>query len=115
MFDAAYAEFISDPDLPKSIYEIEGAEEVAIEVCSFSKPFGYTGVRLGWTVVPKALKFDDGSSVRDDWNRIMTTVFNGASNIIQTATINMLNDEGMKEMSFVSNENETINRNYDRI
>jgi len=98
VFDAAYAEFIADPELPKSIYEIDGADEVAIEVCSFSKPFGYTGVRLGWTVVPKALKFDDGSSVRDDWNRIMTTVFNGASNIIQTATINMLNDEGMKEM-----------------
>ncbi len=98
IFDAAYAEFISDPELPKSIYEIEGAKEVAIEVCSFSKPFGYTGVRLGWTVVPKALKFDDGTSVHGDWNRIMTTIFNGASNIIQTATINVLNDQGMAEM-----------------
>jgi LL-diaminopimelate aminotransferase len=98
IFDAAYAEFISDPKIPKSIYDIEGAKEVAIEVCSFSKPFGYTGVRLGWTVVPKELKFDDGSSVHTDWNRIMTTVFNGASNIIQTATINILNDQGMVEM-----------------
>lgn len=98
IFDAAYAEFITDPGLPKSIYEIEGAKEVAIEVCSFSKPFGYTGVRLGWTVVPKALKFADGTSVHGDWNRIMTTIFNGASNIIQTATINILNDQGMAEM-----------------
>lgn len=98
IFDAAYAEFITDPDLPKSIYEIEGAQEVAIEVCSFSKPFGYTGVRLGWTVVPKDLAFEDGSSVHSDWNRIMTTVFNGASNIIQTATLNVLNEEGLAQM-----------------
>lgn len=98
IFDAAYAEFISDPDLPKSIYDIEGAKEVAIEVCSFSKPLGYTGVRLGWTIVPKELKFEDGSSVHSDWNRIMTTIFNGASNIIQTATIHILNDQGMLEM-----------------
>ncbi len=98
VFDAAYVEFISDPELPKSIYEIEGAKEVAIEICSFSKPLGYTGVRLGWTIVPKALKYDDGSSVHADWNRIMTTIFNGASNIIQQGTIKALDDQGLAEM-----------------
>ncbi|MCB9362390.1 LL-diaminopimelate aminotransferase [Candidatus Woesearchaeota archaeon] len=98
VFDAAYAEFITDPNLPKTIYEIEGAKEVAIEVSSFSKPFGYTGVRLGWTVVPKELKYSDGTAVHNDWNRIMTTVFNGASNIIQKATLRSLNDEGLGEM-----------------
>ena len=61
----------------------EGAEEVAIETCSFSKYAGFTGVRLGWTVVPKTLKYADGSSVHADWNRMMTTCFNGASNVAQ--------------------------------
>jgi len=57
VFDAAYAPFIRSPDTPKSIYEIPGADEVAIEVNSFSKYAGFTGVRLGWTVVPNKLKF----------------------------------------------------------
>lgn len=52
IFDAAYAEYISDPSLPKSIYEIEGARECAIEINSFSKFAGFTGVRLGWSIVP---------------------------------------------------------------
>ena len=60
-----------------------GAEEVAIETCSFSKYAGFTGVRLGWTVVPAALKFADGTPVQQDFNRIMTTTFNGASVISQ--------------------------------
>ena len=60
-----------------------GAEEVAIETCSFSKYAGFTGVRLGWTVVPKALKYADGTPVSNDWNRMMTTCFNGASNVVQ--------------------------------
>jgi aspartate/methionine/tyrosine aminotransferase len=60
-----------------------GADEVAIETCSFSKYAGFTGVRLGWTVVPKKLRYADGSSVHADWNRVMTTCFNGASNIVQ--------------------------------
>jgi len=99
IFDAAYAEFISEPDVPKSIYEIDGAKDVAIEICSFSKPFGYTGVRLGWTIVPKTVQFEDGTPVHNDWNRVMTTVFNGASNIIQKATIEVLNSEqGLAEM-----------------
>lgn len=60
-----------------------GAEEVAIETCSFSKYAGFTGVRLGWTVVPEQLRYADGSPVIADFNRIMTTVFNGASAIAQ--------------------------------
>lgn len=62
---------------------LTGADECCIETCSFSKYAGFTGVRLGWTVVPKALKYSDGSSVHTDWNRVMTTCFNGASNIVQ--------------------------------
>lgn len=60
-----------------------GAEECAIETCSFSKYAGFTGVRLGWTVVPEALRYADGQPVIADFNRIMTTVFNGASVVAQ--------------------------------
>ncbi|MFH1053544.1 MAG: LL-diaminopimelate aminotransferase [Candidatus Woesearchaeota archaeon] len=98
IFDAAYSEYIQDPGLPKSIYEIEGAREVAIEVSSFSKSLGFTGLRLGWTVVPEELKFEGGSFIIKDWNRVMTTIFNGASNIIQLAGIAALDDKGLKEM-----------------
>ena len=97
IFDAAYSEYISR-DLPKSIFEIEGAKEVAIEVNSLSKPVGFTGVRLGWTVIPNELKFDDGTSVKDDWNRVMTTLFNGASNVAQRGALAALDDDGIKEM-----------------
>jgi LL-diaminopimelate aminotransferase len=98
VFDAAYAEYISDPDLPKSIFEIEGAREIAIEVNSFSKPIGFTGVRLGWTVVPRELRFADGTSVSKDWNRVMTTLFNGASNIAQAGGLAAMTDKGLSEM-----------------
>jgi len=98
IFDAAYAEYISDPTLPKSIFEIEGAREVAIEVNSFSKPIGFTGVRLGWTIVPRELKFSDGTPVSKDWNRVMTTLFNGASNVAQAGGLAALSDAGLAEM-----------------
>ncbi|MDR1586097.1 MAG: LL-diaminopimelate aminotransferase [Treponema sp.] len=98
IYDAAYAEYIRDPALPKSIYEIEGASLCAIEVNSFSKPAGFTGVRLGWSVVPKELKYAGGESVNADWNRICTTVFNGASNIAQAGGLAALDDEGLKEI-----------------
>jgi LL-diaminopimelate aminotransferase len=98
LFDAAYAEYIADPALPKSIFEIEGARECAIEISSFSKPVGFTGVRLGWSVVPMELKYACGASVRADWMRLMTTVFNGASNIAQKGGIAALSPEGVKEM-----------------
>ena len=98
VFDAAYAPFIRTPGIPKSIYEIEGAKDVAIEVNSFSKYAGFTGVRLGWTVVPSNLKYSDGSPVRNDWNRVMTTAFNGASNIVQSGGLACLDPEGLKEI-----------------
>ena len=103
VFDGAYSEFIRNPDLPRSIMEIEGAEEVAIEVNSFSKPAGFTGVRLGWSVVPNALKYEDGSSVNKDWNRIMTTLFNGASNIVQKGGLAAVSSQGRKEMKTLIN------------
>ena len=67
-------------------------------VVLFRKYAGFTGVRLGWTIVPKALKFADGSSVRDDFNRVMTTAFNGASNIVQGGGLACLDDEGLAEI-----------------
>jgi len=98
IYDAAYSWYIGNENLPKSIYEIDGAKEVAIEVNSFSKSVGFTGVRLGWTVTPNELRFDDGSLVRNDWNRIMTTLFNGASNISQAGGLASLDSAGLKEM-----------------
>src|SRR5262249_6672781 len=99
VFDSAYAAYIQDPKLPRSIYEIEGAKEVAIEISSFSKLAGFTGIRLGWTVVPEALKYEDGTSIRSDWNRITTTLFNGASIIAQQGGLAQL--KRMKELSSI--------------
>lgn len=98
IYDAAYAMFIRDEKLPKTIFEIDGARTCAIEVNSFSKPTGFTGVRLGWSVVPNELKFADGESVAKDWGRVMTTVFNGASNISQHGGLAALDEEGLVEM-----------------
>jgi len=91
IFDAAYSAFISDPLLPKSIYEVDGAEECAIEINSFSKSAGFTGVRLGWTVVPKSLVVESTKKgeitkegeINEAWSRRQCTFFNGASNIVQ--------------------------------
>ncbi|KAK3193173.1 hypothetical protein Dsin_024483 [Dipteronia sinensis] len=80
VYDSAYAMYMSDNN-PRSIFEIPGAKEVAIETSSFSKYAGFTGVRLGWTVVSKELSFSDGFPVARDFNRIVCTCFNGASNI----------------------------------
>jgi len=98
IFDAAYSEFIRDPELPKTIYEIPGAEKCAIELNSFSKPIGFTGVRLGWSVVPDALKYNNGESVNADWRRISGTIFNGASNIAQAGGLASLEPQGLVEM-----------------
>jgi LL-diaminopimelate aminotransferase len=98
VFDAAYAAFIQDDSLPRSIFEIEGAREVALEVNSFSKPIGFTGVRLGWTVIPRELAFEGGAPVSKDWSRVMSTLFNGASNIAQYGALAALDDEGLAEM-----------------
>jgi LL-diaminopimelate aminotransferase len=98
VFDAAYSEFVRDPAVPKSIYEIEDTRLCAIEVNSFSKPAGFTGVRLGWSVVPKELKYSGGESVNADWSRIASTIFNGASNIAQAGGLAALDEEGLKEI-----------------
>lgn len=94
IYDAAYVNYIQDPDLPRSIYEVKGAREVAIELGSFSKMAGFTGVRLGWSVVPKELQYEDGTSVNQDWNRVHSTFFNGASNIAQRGGLAVLQPEG---------------------
>lgn len=99
VFDAAYSEYISDKDLPRSIYEIPGAKKCAIEIQSLSKMAGFTGVRLGWTVVPKELVIE-GTRVGDIntlWNRRQTTMFNGASNIVQEGGIAVLSKQGQSE------------------
>ena len=84
LFDAAYEAFIGDPALPRSIYEIEGAENCAIEVCSFSKMAGFTGTRCGWTVVPEAL-VREGMSLNRMWMRRQTTKYNGTPYVIHRA------------------------------
>lgn len=89
IYDSAYEAFVRSPETVRSIYEIQGAEEVAIEVRSFSKTAGFTGIRCGYTVVPKCLKgiYSDGSCVSMNtlWNRRQTTKFNGCSYISQKA------------------------------
>lgn len=99
IFDAAYSAFISDSSLPRSIYEIEGAETCAIEINSFSKLAGFTGVRLGWAVVPHKLSVQGThpGEVQSLWNRRQSTMFNGASNIVQPGGLAVLSKQGMKE------------------
>jgi LL-diaminopimelate aminotransferase len=99
IFDAAYSTYIRDPSLPTTIYAIDGAEECAIEVNSFSKSAGFTGVRLGWSVVPHALRFSGGESVHADWARLQATIFNGASNIAQFGALAALDAEGRAEIT----------------
>lgn len=114
IFDAAYSCYINDPELPTSIFDIEGAKEVAIEINSFSKIAGFTGIRLGWSVVPEELIYDEGSSVRSDWNRLVSTIFNGASNIAQAGGLAVLDTRGLEEISKIKNhymENAAILKN----
>lgn len=97
IYDAAYFSFIRNKGIPRTIYEIPNARKCAIEVNSFSKLAGFTGVRLGWSVVPSDLKFADGTPVKQDWTRVATTLFNGASNIAQYGGLACLDEEGIKE------------------
>ncbi|MDE7437710.1 MAG: LL-diaminopimelate aminotransferase [Muribaculaceae bacterium] len=98
IFDSAYEAYIRDEELPRSIYEIDGADEVAIEVRSFSKTAGFTGLRCGYTVVPKRLKGTDADgkevSLRKLWNRRQCTKFNGASYVVQRAAEALYSPEG---------------------
>ena len=97
LFDAAYECFVTEPGLARSIYQVEGAKEVAIEVCSFSKIAGFTGTRCGYTVVPRAL-VREGVCLRDMWNRRQTTKFNGTAYIIQRGAEAVYSEEGQKQV-----------------
>lgn len=101
LFDAAYEAFITDSDIPHSIYEIEGANEVAIEFRSFSKTAGFTGVRCAFAIVPKHLKAytRDGRAVEVNplWNRRHCTKFNGASYISQAGAAAIYTPQGKKQ------------------
>lgn len=103
LFDSAYEAFIQEPNVPHSIYEVEGAKEVAIEFRSFSKTAGFTGVRCAYTVVPRELKgLDaDGNSViiNDLWNRRHTTKFNGVSYVTQRGAAAIYSSEGKEQIA----------------
>lgn len=96
LYDSAYEAFITDPDVPHSIYEIEGAKEVAIEFRSFSKTAGFTGTRCAYTVMPHELKVD-GVELNCLWNRRQCTKFNGVPYIIQRAAEAVYSPEGQKQ------------------
>lgn len=99
LFDSAYASFISDDSLPRSIYEIPGARSCAIEINSLSKTAGFTGVRLGWSIVPKELEAEDAAAgvLHGMWTRRQNTFFNGASNVVQAGALAVLGEEGQKQ------------------
>jgi LL-diaminopimelate aminotransferase len=96
VFDAAYSAFIRDESLPRSIYEVDGAKHCSIELNSFSKSAGFTGVRLGWAVVPKELVAEDAApgKLQQLWRRRQSTFFNGASNVAQEGGIAALSETG---------------------
>ena len=97
LFDAAYEAFIEQPGLPHSIFEIEGAKTCAIEICSLSKTAGFTGTRLGYTVIPKKLARGD-MNMNDMWVRNRTTKTNGVSYIIQKGGAAVFTPEGQREI-----------------
>ena len=102
LYDSAYEAFITDKNIPKSIYEIEGAKQVAIEFKSYSKTAGFTGLRCGYMVIPEEVKgyTKDGKEVqlKKLWNRRTCTKFNGASYIIQRAAEAIYTEEGKKQI-----------------
>lgn len=97
LFDAAYEAFIEDENIPHSIFEIDGARTCAIEICSLSKTAGFTGTRLGYTVIPKAIE-RQGMKFNSMWIRNRTTKTNGVSYIIQKGGAAVFADEGQKEI-----------------
>ena len=97
LFDAAYECFVTEPGLARSIYEVEGAKEVAVEVCSFSKIAGVTGTRCGYTVVPQDIR--QGALSRTQmWLRRQTTKFNGVAYVVQRGAAAVFTPEGMREI-----------------
>jgi len=103
LFDAAYEAYIRDPEIPRSIYEVPGARKCAVEFRSFSKNGGFTGVRCGFTVLPKALECSADSGERRPlhllWNRRFSTKFNGVSYITQRAAEALYSEEGRAEVA----------------
>lgn len=97
LFDAAYEAFISDSNLPRSIFEIEGAKKCAIELCSLSKTAGFTGVRCGYTVVPIELSFED-ISLNKLWFRRQSTKFNGVSYVVQSGASAVFSSIGLNQV-----------------
>lgn len=97
IFDAAYEAFIEDEELPHSIYEIEGARTCAIEICSLSKTAGFTGTRLGYTVIPKTLE-RDGMNINAMWVRNRTTKTNGVSYILQKGGAAVFTEKGQEQI-----------------
>ena len=97
LFDAAYEAFIEDETLPHSIFELDGAKTCAIEICSLSKTAGFTGTRLGYTVIPKALK-RNGMNLNEMWIRNRTTKTNGVSYIIQKGGAAVFTEEGQRQI-----------------
>ncbi len=97
MFDAAYERFITEPDIPHSIFEVEGAKTCAIEFRSFSKTAGFTGMRCGYTVIPETL-IRQGQSLNELWMRRQSTKFNGASYIIQKGAAAIYTPDGCAQV-----------------
>ncbi len=97
LFDAAYEIFIEEADIPHSIYELDGADRCAIEICSFSKTAGFTGTRLGYTVVPRNL-VRDGMNLNEMWARNRETRTNGVSYILQKGALAVFSPEGQRQI-----------------
>ena len=97
LYDAAYECFVTEKGPARSIYEVEGAKEVAVEVCSFSKMAGFTGTRCGYTVVPQAI-VQDGQSLNKMWLRRQTTKFNGVAYIVQRGAEAVFTPEGRRQI-----------------
>ena len=102
IFDSAYEAFITEKDLPRSIFEIDGARECAMEICSLSKTAGFTGTRCGYTVIPKELEITDNDgnkyNVYKTWYRRQSTKFNGVSYPVQCAAAAVFSEEGLKQI-----------------
>lgn len=112
IFDAAYEAYISEDDVPHSIYECDGAKTCAIEIRSFSKNAGFTGTRLGYTIVPKQLVAEDGTALNPLWARRHGTKFNGAPYIIQKAGEAVYSEAGKaqtkEQVAYYMNNAKTI-------
>ncbi|MDE6059263.1 MAG: LL-diaminopimelate aminotransferase [Clostridia bacterium] len=98
LYDAAYEYFVTDSSLARSIYEVEGAKECAIEICSYSKTAGFTGVRCGYTIVPYAL-MREGVSLNKLWARRQSTKFNGVSYVTQMGAAAVFSEEGERQIT----------------